>query len=412
VASAAEKVLFVADDAEWTPATLGLLQLVRWIRQRTELDFEVLLLADGPLEVELRRVARIWRPEEVEAASWLGRVATTVDGWGATGVGARLRRHAQRRGLRRIRGVGALWFASPAALQVLPSLRRRSRPVVCVVPEAEPRLVAELDGGVLRLLEQEPDRYLVGTDDLARSFAAAHDVAPEAISVHPLVVEPAHELRPERAPRPASALLVGGSGPLRWDEAPDLFVDLAALVHRRRPDLPVRWVWTGGRPHVEDHRAVVEDVQALPAGVVLELEPDDDARVRPQDLDLFVATGREDRPSAKAVEAAAAGVPVVCFASAGLAALVGPDRVGPDRAGPDRADPDGASAGIVVAHGDLGGLADAVIHVLEDPAQGDELGRRAVRRLRHRHAPEVVFPALLDDLGPLIDPVGRLVSRA
>ena len=104
-------------------------------------------------------------------------------------------------------------------------------------------------------------------------------------------------------------------------------------------------------------------------------------------MDVFALTSREDPFPLVMLEAAAAGVPLVCFAGGGGA--------------PEFAHPD---AGRVAAYLDVAGMAAAVSDLLEREEERQRMGQIAAERVRKRHTVDQAGPVLVDvirrSLGP------------
>ena len=102
-------------------------------------------------------------------------------------------------------------------------------------------------------------------------------------------------------------------------------------------------------------------------------------------MDVFALTSREDPFPLVMLEAAAAGVPVVCFAGGGGARIVDPD------------------AGRVAPYLDVAGMAAAISDLLERGEERQRMGR-AAERVRKRHTVDQAGPVLVDvirrSLGP------------
>ena len=96
-------------------------------------------------------------------------------------------------------------------------------------------------------------------------------------------------------------------------------------------------------------------------------------------MDVFALTSREDPFPLVMLEAAAAGVPLVCFAGGGGA----PEFVQPD-------------AGHVAAYLDVAGMAAAVSDLLEREEERQRMGQIAAERVRKRHTVDQAGPVLMD----------------
>jgi glycosyltransferase involved in cell wall biosynthesis len=96
-------------------------------------------------------------------------------------------------------------------------------------------------------------------------------------------------------------------------------------------------------------------------------------------MDVFALTSREDPFPLVMLEAAAAGLPIVCFEGSGGA----PEFVVPD-------------AGNVVGYLDVAGMADVVASLLQRADEREQLGRVAGARVRERHTIDQAGPSLVE----------------
>lgn len=410
MADRSDTVLFVGHGAERTGPPIGLLHLLRWIRANTDLPFEVLLLEGGVLLPEYERLA----PVHVLHESRLPRLAVlgqVLAGWGLAGLGDRLKVWGYRWRLRRLRGIGVVYVNSAWCIRALRYLSADDATVIAAVHELEVGLDYHLDDRHRRLLVQRPDRFLVVSAAVRRNLVERHGVDPARISLHHEMVAVERPPRPSEA-GPARPRLVGASGLLRWRKGPDLFLAVAALVRRKRPDLDVRWTWIGGRGEPGDLPVIEQDRDAAGLGELVEFAGEtSDPVARFAELDLFVLTSREDAYPLVCLEAASVGVPVVCFDTGGMPELVtgSVDRMVAD----PRAEPDltpGEPCGVVVPYPDVEAMADAVVELLDDPERAAALGARGARRVRELHAVEVAAPRLVADLAPWLDRGGVLAA--
>jgi glycosyltransferase involved in cell wall biosynthesis len=402
------KVLFVGHGAERTGPPIGLLHLLRWIHANTDLPFEVLLLEGGVLLPEYERLA----PVHVLHESRLPRLAVlgqVLAGWGLAALGDRVKVWGYRRRLRGLRHVGVVYVNSAWCIRALRYVDAPEATVIAAVHEMEVGLDYHLDDLHRRLLVERPDRFLGVSAAVRHNLVERHGVDPARISLHHEMIEV------ERAPRvpaadPGRRMLVGASGLLRWRKGPDLYLAVAALVRRKRPDLDVRWTWIGSRGEPGDLPVIEQDRDAAGLADLVDFEGEtSDPIARFADLDVFVLTSREDAYPLVCLEAASVGVPVVCFDAGGMPELVtgSVDRMVED----PRAEPDltpGEPCGVVVRYPDLEAMADAVVALLDDPARAASLGARGARRVRELHAVEVAAPRLVADLAPWLDRGGVL----
>ena len=170
---------------------------------------------------------------------------------------------------------------------------------------------------------------------------------------------------------------VFGCGTRDWRKAPDLFVEVAEqLTASGIQDFRFFWIGAaipGEYDDLEDgleRRGVREHVSFL------------GTQSNPRDFfcagDIFLLSSREDPFPLVCLEAADAKMPTVCFADAGGM--------------PDFVEDDG---GIVVPHGDIRAMSEAVAGLVADRERRESLGRRARQKLLERHTVDIAMPEIL-----------------
>jgi glycosyltransferase involved in cell wall biosynthesis len=199
-------------------------------------------------------------------------------------------------------------------------------------------------------------------------------------------------------PRSRAELGLPPEGPLvamaaslrRWKGHPD-FLAMAALA---APRVPAQFVVIGGAVFAEADPGYAEELAAQAAGLGLGErlrflgQREDLADLWPH-LALLVHPARAEPFGRVMAEALVAGVPVVAWNAAGAAEIV---QDGQD--------------GLLVPPGDLAGLAEAVVRLLEQPDLRAALARAGQARARRRFAPaaharavEAVYDAVLAGRG-------------
>ena len=390
------RVLFMSHAAERTGPPIIMLHLARWLRANTDLDFELLFLQGGELEEEFRSLARVWILDEWDPP----RPAVVLDSlawkFGLERHAPMIRTRALRWRMRRARHFDLVYVNTAGSVRPLRYLPLDDPIVLTHVHELSVGLDFHLPPEDRELISEVTRHYIAVSDAVARETERAFGAAPDAITRQYGFIE----LPPEDAPAgetaalrrslgiPEDAAVVGAAGLTHWRKAPDLFVALAQMVHRRL-DRRVVFVWLGGNPdspvweaaHADRARADLEDVVHF---VGEQPDPIDWLRA----LDLFVLPSREDAYPLVCLEAASVGVPTVCFATGGIADFVAPDGEEP--------------AGAVVPYPDLVGFVAAVEALLTDPDERRRRGEVACRRVTERHAVAVGAQGLLDDLREVV----------
>jgi glycosyltransferase involved in cell wall biosynthesis len=171
-----------------------------------------------------------------------------------------------------------------------------------------------------------------------------------------------------RAAVSSGAKIVGGMGTMAPYKGTDLFLAVALRVRQLLPHERLRFVWIGHEHHPDirrllEHdieRAGLSDVVALPGGM-------EDPTSFLESLSLFLLPSREDSWPLVMLEAAAAGVPIVCFQRSGGAEIFV-----------------ASGGGIAVPYLDIEAMAQAAVRYLSEPnlmARDSDIARQLGRRV-------------------------------
>jgi glycosyltransferase involved in cell wall biosynthesis len=184
---------------------------------------------------------------------------------------------------------------------------------------------------------------------------------------------------------PDQAFVVGGCGTLEWRKGPDLFLQTARLVQRAvPPEIPVHFLWVGGPTSGVEFEQLLHDATRLGVGEIVHFVGAQSAPGRYfSRFGVFFLTSREDPFPLACLEAAAAGVPILCFAEAGGM----PEFVGSD-------------AGVVVPYLDAQAAAHEILALARSPERRMRLGRRAASKVRAHHRIERIG----EDIAAVLDP--------
>lgn len=133
------------------------------------------------------------------------------------------------------------------------------------------------------------------------------------------------KLKPEGA---ENAFLVIGAGTVEYRKGVDLFVSLAAVARNSAPDIPWRFVWIGGElatgPDGDYRRFVADQIDRCDVGdIVSVIQSTPEIEIAYAEADALALTSRLDPLPNVAIDALAAGLPVLSFEKAtGLAEIL------------------------------------------------------------------------------------------
>ncbi len=365
-------VLFVGHDAARTGAPLLLLSFIRWLTRHSNLRVALLLRHGGELVPEFASVCTTevlptWQP----------------------GVGHWMDRWRRRKRLEELSSGSSLIYANTITNgQLIRALAINGRPIVTHVHELANTIQAHGPENLADVLAHT-HRY-VACAGAVRDSLVAYGVAPPQIEViHEFVDVPAVTPEDLAAARvsvrarlglsPATPL-VGGSGTTDSRKAPDLFVQVAEAFMARWPEQDAHFLWVGGAPPGSPgHNALMREVTERGlSGRVHFIGAVNTPLEYFKALDVFALVSREDPFPLVCLEAAAYGVPTVCFSGAGGM----PEFVEPD-------------AGRAVPYLDTTAMADQIGLWLTNADVRNRAGAAAASQMRAHHTVESAAPRLL-----------------
>ncbi len=346
-------VLIIGHDAERAGAQNVLLSLLREWKRSRPFPFCLILNGGGPLRSEFEAccptlvLADHPAPEERKAA------------------------------------LGALLLTRPRLIisntvvngPLLKELQWLAVPVVTHVHELQKSIERWAPGPIFEATLKHSKHFIAASDPVAANLRTGHQVAPESITViHEFIdteypaadTEAVARFRAELGAAPHD-ILVFGCGTTDWRKGADLFVEIAAEC-RSEPRL--RFAWIGGGS-ADEKSALDEAIErhGLSGRVRFLGQHADPRRLFPAGQ-IFLLSSREDPFPLVALEAADAGLPVVCFADAGGM----PHFVGTEE------------CGIIVPFADTLAAAAAVRKLAADESLRAQLGERGRQKVRREHS--------------------------
>jgi glycosyltransferase involved in cell wall biosynthesis len=381
-------VLFVSHDAYRGGATLMLLNFLRWLRDNTRISLHVLVCSGGGLEPEFEKVARVWyldlrvgRRAHIRAA--LRNLAAHVSPSNIVSLSEAASRIA------RSDRIALIYSNTVVNGRIVDALRPLGCPVLTHVHELEIGIQTRA-GHDFDYVKRDTDRFVAVSEAARRNLLVRHGIAAEKVEHVPGFIPGAVKIRADtdalktaltsEIGAPADARIVGGSGTLSWPpyKGFDLFVQLAAAVRARKPEMPVHFVWLGGSARGDPLAAVRHDVEkAGLSGRVHFVGEKANALDYIAAFDVHALVSREESLSLTMLEAASLGIPTVCFDGHGSREFVEDD------------------AGAVVPYLDVHAMAERVLQLLECESLRHDLGSRARSKVQERHVLASVAPQLL-----------------
>jgi glycosyltransferase involved in cell wall biosynthesis len=383
-----KKILFVSHYADRTGAAIFLLRLLHWLRANSDLDFDVLLLEDGPLRDDFAKLAPVylWRP-------W----------WKPGNVLLRGARHLVQQWRRwltpsetsaiLLSSKYSLIYANSICSSLLFNSPDRPRcPVITNVHEAYSDAARYAREGWEKLVECT-SCYIFPSDAALTALTRACPRIKTPMFMIPGFVDALPRSEPNRFEMRDSlgisndAFVVGLSGGAIPVKGLDMLARLAAITRNMQGPCDIRFIWVGADRSSELTLWALRDLKKLGLSNVVTIIP---PVVSPGDyfqcFDAFVMLSREESFGLVLIEAAAFGVPLLAFEGAG-----GPSEI------------IGEDTGILVPYADLHAMAQQIVGLANDPALREKLGKAAAIKVREKYTADVICPKILGTINQLMD---------
>ena len=283
-----------------------------------------------------------------------------------------------------------IYCNTTATSQALEAVVDPTRRVLCHVHELDFTLRNEIGLDALQSVLAQSNRLIACSLAVATNLIERHQIPKEKIdvvhewfspeTVVSIPTEDARQWLRQKLGLRSTSIVVGAAGSLGWRKGPDLFVQMALTICQLQPQLDIHFLWLGESRDSPQGQQFLHDVDHAGLGQRVTLIPSQPDPTRYfRGLDLFVLSSREDPYPLVCLEAAACGVPIICFANAGGM----PEFVEDD-------------CGAIVPYLDIRSLAATVIELAIKEDYRSELGRNAQTKVHTRHDISLSGPKILE----------------
>jgi glycosyltransferase involved in cell wall biosynthesis len=314
----APRILFVSHSAGRNGATILLLHLLRWLKECTDFRLEILVNGSGEMVPEFQAIGPtiIWRdPASLIEPHHRNTLTTRV---GSAFLKSRLMG----------RSYDLIYLNTSAVAPQVRLLAEHARTILWHIHELE--YVLRLTAPEEKLCELFPlvTRVVAVSNSVRSTLVSEFNVQSDKLDVIPgFVPLPSSAAQEHQAHRrsirrklgwPEDAFVVGGCGALGWRKGTDVFLRIAQTMINSDVDDRIRFLWVGGPATGDDALQFNYDVRLLRLQERCQRIPaTPEAMQHYHAMDAFALTSREDPFPLVMLEAAACGLPVVCFSDSG-----------------------------------------------------------------------------------------------
>lgn len=387
-----DPIVFVTPGASPVGGNIFFIDFLKWYKKNSAEGFLTIYGHGGDLETELAGLGSTFRFDpDPQYRNIFDRAFKVV----ARILGLR-RFYFRNYWLRRKLGgseIGLIYSNAVTNYRILSAIGPTKAPVISHCHEME-SIIHRMGIDDFRATCAMTTHFVAASNAVKNNLITNHGIDPDRVTViHEFIEIP--EFKPaelaEKRQRvlsefdiPENALIVGGSGTLYWRKAPELFIQVADILRRKHPDLPIWFIWVGGGKK-GDFRFFELNFDLEKLGLterVRFLEHKTDPSAYFAALDIFLMISREDAYPLVCLETAAMATPIICFENGGGM----PEFVEED-------------CGFVVPYLDVEAVAEKVVKLYQDPALRERMGASAAIKVRQRHHIEAIAP----DVAELIE---------
>jgi predicted HAD superfamily hydrolase/glycosyltransferase involved in cell wall biosynthesis len=344
-------VIFLSHEASQTGAPAVLLSLMRWVKKNTSIKFSIIIGSQG-----------VWnkRFEEIAPCFYL-------DHAHKNGLTAELRDFCGS-------NVQSIYVNTIASGSYAEHLKYLGAEFITHVHEMEN--VFEVFEAQFLSLSKICNKYIAVSPGSVESLRKRNIDGREISFLKPFI-EPFDFYRSKRHLQ-GKKTIIFGCGAVEKRKGFDLFCETAlTLLRRGVADFKMIWI---GSASGKDLNPESEIESRHLAGFVEWVGPKENPREYFASGDIFLLTSREDPYPLVCMEAAEAGMPIVCFGSeaGGMHTFVEDD------------------AGIVVKYLDVGDMASSVLELIKDVDKRLSMAECARTKVSERHYVDSVAPKILE----------------
>jgi len=357
-----QRVLFISHNAGPSGAPFILLNLLKWLKENSNLTFEILLGIPGPLKEEFASIAPTFLyAGNLPSGNYFTHICRRI----GINSNSQARHHTNLLKHFRESGIKLIFSSTFTNGAILEALAPLGCPVITHVHELNYWI--ELSGKTnIQQVLKHTSRYIAGSKVVKDNLMSAQripadkiDLAHEFIPVHGTSADPTGVRK--QFGIPDDSFVVLGSGHETWRKGKDLFVQLAAQVQKIMPETQPHFLWVGGFEKDDLQRQTLHDVEKLGLTGLVHFTGGVSSTLNYFAAgDIFALVSREDSFPLVCLEAALLGKPTICFANAGGI----PEFVGDD-------------AGVIVPYMDLESMAENIVSLLKNEATRTRLGINA-----------------------------------
>lgn len=369
------KVLFISHEATRTGAPIVLLHLLKWLKSNTPLQFDILLLNDGPLRPDFEVLGKTYIAQQIaNQHSYTNRlkkklfkqpvdiVKKAVDKLGANKY-------------------SLIYGNTILSLPWLNAFKERyAAKTICCIHELPYALNYCFNHNYLAQHLPLVDKIIAVSGAVKDNLLNTYHLPHQQVELQYEFIDTALETDTDAPPifNAGNSFIIGMGGTPEWRKGTDLIIPLTQNLRAQYPALDFKIAWLGTSQENGYIKNILYDAQKCGIADRLLFIP---ANNQPLNIinrfDVFVLLSREDSFPLIVLEAASLGKPVIAFKnSGGIPELLE------------------QGAGLLAPYLDIDALSRHIYQLRTDRQLRDKLGTRGRELIRTKYHTSAIAPGI------------------
>lgn len=307
--------MFISHEAYRTGAPIVLLYLLKWLKNNTTLQFDILLLNDGPLKSQFEALGKTYVAHNIaNKFSYTSRLKKKLLNTQVNEIDKVTAKLAANK-YDVVYGNTALSLPWLSAFKTVFGIK-----TICCVHELSYALSHCFSREYLSESISAVDRIIVVSGAVRDNLITSYGIRGDQIDLQYEFIDTTLTTTDNSPllPRDKSTFIIGSGGTPEWRKGADLIVPLAKSLMTQYPGLDFKIAWLGADD--ENNYSKMIRFDAEKCGVIdklLFIAPSDKPLDVINQFDVFVLFSREDPFPLIALEAAFLGKPIIAFENSG-----------------------------------------------------------------------------------------------
>lgn len=305
------KILFISHDASRTGAPLLLLNLLRWIKNNTQLNFDILLLSGGELEVEFEKLGKVYKPNTKPVSLRKQIVDRLLRKLNLLTENKKFRIYFNNE---KTEDYSVIYGNTIVSISVFEQLFNKFPNAYFILHVHELYSITRNFTQIMEKVKAIPVKYIAVSELVKKNLIEKHHITSLISIIYEYVdIEFIKSNSINSLYNTCNKFVVNGSGLVQPRKGYDIFIIIAQRAVKKYSNIPFYFKWIGEIP--QGIKPYIE-IDIVNSGLTNFIEFTGSLG-KPFPIyagaDIFLLTSREDPFPIVCLEHACLGIPIICF---------------------------------------------------------------------------------------------------